>query len=151
MLRRHTAKIKFTKEMLKLPKPIKVVSLVAFVYTLGWAMIDPFFFIYLKQLLGDYAAVGFLTALVYLFAILWCLPIGQILNRVSEKLIIVGTLVLYFPMGYLLITLTTFMQLALLKIYNSFTAASIWVSLEDYVREHVKKRKYTRHSDFLMQ
>ncbi|MFH1210382.1 MAG: MFS transporter [archaeon] len=141
MLRRHKAKLTFTKEMLNLPGPIKTIGMVSFVYTLGWAIVDPFFFIYLKQLFGDYASVGFLTALVYLLAIVWALPIGQLLNRVSGKLMLAATLVLYFPMGYLLITLTTFTQFVFLKIFNSFTAASVWVSFEDYVREHVDRKR----------
>ncbi len=141
MLRRHKVKLKFTKEMLKVPRPIKVVSLVAFIYTLGWAMIDPFFFIYLKNLLGGYASVGIVTAILYLLAILWSLPIGQLLNRVSSKFLIAVTLVMYLPMGYLLIKLKTLMQFILFRVYNSFTAASIWVSLEDYVREHTGKKK----------
>jgi MFS family permease len=126
--------------MLKLPRPIKMISLVAFLYTLGWAIVDPFFFIYLKQLFGNYASIGFLTAILYLLAILWALPIGQLLDRVSEKLIILITLTMYFPMGYFLITLRTFTEFALLKVYNSFTAASIWVSMEGYVREHANKK-----------
>ncbi len=141
MLRRHKVKLRFTKEMLKLPRPIKLVSLVAFIYTLGWAMIDPFFFIYLKNLLGGYASVGIITAILYLLAILWSLPIGQLLNRVSSKFLIVVTLAMYLPMGYLLVKLKTITQFVSLRVYNSFTAASIWVSLEDYVREHTGKKK----------
>jgi len=126
--------------MLKLPRPIKVVSLVAFIYTLGWAIIDPFFFIYLKSIFGNYTSVGLITALLYLFAIVWSLPIGQLVNRVSEKFLIVITLAMYFPMGYLLLAVRTIFQFAMLRLYNSFTAASIWVSLEDYVREHTDKK-----------
>lgn len=126
--------------MLNLPRPIKIISLVAFMYSLGWAMIDPFFFIYLKKLFGSYASVGFITALLYLFAIVWSLPIGQLLNRVSKKFIIVITLIMYFPMGYFLIIFKTFAQFVFLRLYNSFTAASLWVSQEGYVREHTNKK-----------
>lgn len=141
MLRGHRVKLTFTKEMLGLPRPIKMVSLAAFVYTLGWAIIDPFFFIYLKNLFGSYSSVGLITALLYFFAIIWSIPIGQLLNRVSEKIVIVLALVLYFPMGYLLLALKTFFHFTLLRVYNSFTAASLWVSFEDYVREHTDKRR----------
>ena len=140
MLRRHRVKLRFTKEMLNLPGPIKKIGLIAAIYTLGWAIIDPFFFIYLKQLFGNYAYVGLITAVLYLFAILWSLPLGQLVNRVSEKILLLTTLTIFLPMGYFLITIKTFTQFFFLRVYNSFTAASIWVSLEDYVREHSDKR-----------
>ncbi|MEM4244652.1 MAG: MFS transporter [Candidatus Nanoarchaeia archaeon] len=139
--RHHRIRFRFTKEMLKLPTPIKVVSITAFIYTLGWAIIDPFFLIYLKKLFGDYTSVGVITALLYIFAIVWSMPLGQLLNRVSGKFVILLTLVMYFPLGYLLLALRTFTQFTILKLYNSFTAASLWISLEDYVREHSDKRK----------
>lgn len=141
MLRKHRPKLRLTREMLSLPKQVKTISILVFVYSLGWAMVEPFLYIYLKEIFGSYTSVGIIVSLLFLFSIIFSLLIGPIVNRVSQKIMIIFTLALYLPLSYFLLNLKTFFEFALLRVYNSFTASSLWSSMEGYLRENADRKK----------
>ena len=133
--------IVFPKEVSKLPRHIKIVSLLVFIYYLGWGFIDPFFSIYIKSKLGSYAAVGYIAGALPLLSILWSIPVGKLVDIMSKQRIIKIILVLYLPMSYIILALQTAMHFLLFRAYHAFISVSLWNALEAYVREHSPKKR----------
>ena len=128
-------------EMMSLPKPIKLLSVLFFVYFLGWGMASPFLPIYFNSILGNFAAVGFVIGLLPLFSVFWALGLGSVVDRVPKKHLMVGVLVLYLPMSYFLLSLQNLSHFVYFRLYHSFTATGLWVGAESYLRKHSPKGK----------
>lgn len=126
---------KFPKEIRKLPKTVKLISFVFFVYYLGWGIAEPFIPLYLEDILGSYALVGLILGLQHLLCVIWSIPFGNISDKVSKKMMIAATLVLYLPISPLFLSLRTFWQFAVFKVYHSVINSSIWTSSIALVRE----------------
>lgn len=128
-------------ELAHLPKQVKVMSFLMFVYFLGWGISMPFLPIYMKEILGSYTKVGLITGLLYFLGIIWDIVLGSISDKVSRKKMIALTLFLYLPMGPIILMLKNFFDFVLYQLYHSFTASSIWINSESFVRAHSPKRK----------
>jgi len=128
-------------ELAHLPKQVKIMSFLMFVYFLGWGISMPFLPIYMKEILGSYTKVGLITGLLYFLGIIWNIVLGSISDKVSRKKMIALTLFLYLPMGPIILMLKNFFDFVLYQLYHSFTASSIWISSESFVRAHSPKRK----------
>ena len=130
------APVSFSKEMKSLPKSIKMVSLVLFIYALGWGIVSPFIPIYYQSIFGSYTKVGLITAFLPLFAILMDIPIGSIVNTVSKRRFMQIALLLYIPFSYFFLTIRTLLSFTLFRFYHAFLATSLWISAESYTRYH---------------
>jgi len=140
-MRLHRRALRFPGELAKLPKSVKIISLVVFIYYLGWGIAEPFLPIYFKQIFENYTSVGFVTGLLYILSLLWTLPIGDLTDKISKKKFIGLILFLYAPIGPLLLVLKNFFDFVLFRVYHSFLASSLWTCSEAYVREHSPKNK----------
>ncbi|PIR70297.1 MAG: hypothetical protein COU46_02300 [Candidatus Niyogibacteria bacterium CG10_big_fil_rev_8_21_14_0_10_42_19] len=126
----------FPYELKNFPSSIKRISLVMFLYYLAWGVIDPFFTIYLKDTLGSYTDVAFITAFLYFFSMLISLPIGDLADIVSKKKLIRIFLIFYFPLAPIISFLSTIGHFIFFRIYHAFNATGLWSSIESYVREN---------------
>ncbi len=135
--------VSFSKEMKSLPKSIKMVSLVLFIYSLGWGIISPFIPIYYQSLFGSYTKVGFVTALLPIFAMLLDIPIGSIVNSVSKRRIMQFALLLYLPFSYFFLSFRSLLAFSAFRFYHAFSATSFWISAESYTRYHSPPWKAT--------
>jgi MFS family permease len=131
----------FTRELIKLPREIKIISIFIGIYVFGWAIASPFLPIYFLHVLGSYTAVGFVTTLLYIFSFFWVLPIGSLLDRVSKKRFLTLILILYLPLAPFLLALKTIAHFVLFRIYHSLIATSLWTSCFAFVREHSPRSK----------
>ena len=131
----------FSREMFNVPFNIKMISFVIFLYYLGWGMVSPFLPLYYKSILGSYTAVGLVTALLPLFALLIDIPAGGIINKVSKVWVIRIALLLYIPFSFFLLSLKNMFDFVLFRIYHSAVSTPFWISADSYARENAPKWK----------
>jgi len=131
----------FPKEFTKLPKPIKIISLVSLFYYFGWGIASPFLPIYFKKILGTYTGVGIVIGLLPFLTIIWTLIIGPFIDKFSKKKLISFALLLYLPLSYFLLSLKTLFHFFLFRIYHSLAATTFWTTTEASIREHSPKKK----------
>ena len=134
-------RFRFTKEMLRLPSSIKLLSFVIFVYYLGWGIVTPYFPLYLKTLFKDYTTIGLITGMLPLIAIFTYLILGPLIDRISKKKVITLSLLLYAPFSIILLGMSTVLQFFYFRIYHAIIASSLWISSDSYLREHAPKNR----------
>lgn len=128
--------ISFSKEMNSLPKSIKLVSLVLFLYSVGWGIVTPFIPLYFQSLFGSYTKVGFAIALLPIFALLIDLPMGALANKYSKKRIMQVALLFYLPFSFIYLSIRSIFAFTIFRMYHAALATSLWVSAETYTRYH---------------
>lgn len=119
-----------------LPKPIKKIDLIVFIYYLGWGIAFPFIPLYLKELFDDYITVGLIFGLLYFFSVPWALFLGEYIDRLPKKSIIFFVLLLYLPFSFVFLALRTFWQFIFLRIFHGGISTSFWATTEAYTRQH---------------
>lgn len=137
----YFGQVDFPKNLYKLPCSIKILSLILFVYYLGWGIATPFLPLYFKEVLGTYTAVGLVSAFLPLFQIIWALGLGKVEDRFPKKFILSFILFLYLPLSYFLLILKNLAHFFWFRIYHSFLATSFWLTSEAYTRQHSPKSK----------
>lgn len=130
-----------SKHIIYAPKKIKILTLLIMVYYLGWAIIEPFFPIYLNKIFGNYSNVGIIMSSVYLFTIVTALFFGQLVNRVSKKVMISLALLFYLPASFILIAIRKLPYFILFQVYHAIVRAPLWISAEADVRKSVPRKK----------
>lgn len=115
--------------------------MVVFFYMIAWGALDPFLTIYFYDLFGDYTSVAAISALLYFFSMLLSLPLGDLADIVSKKKLMRIFLIFYLPFGFILASLSTFLQFALFRIYHAILAAGLWSSAESFLRMHSPQHK----------
>lgn len=125
----------------KMPRSIRRVSLVMFLYFLSWSLVEPFLPVYFKQLFGTFTAVSLVTALLYVFSIFWAIPYGKLIDDVSNKKLVSLILLLYLPMGPLLAILRTVGHFVYYRIFHAFLATGLWTTTEAYIRRNSPKEE----------
>lgn len=138
----------FPSDLGTLPSSIRRVSLVIFLYTTIWGALDPFLTLYFYDLFGTYTAVAVLSAFLYFFSMLLSLPLGDLADIVSKKKLMRVFLILYLPFGFILASLSTFLQFAFFRVYHAALATGLWSSAETYVRAHSPPRKSSESMGF---
>lgn len=137
----YFGQVNFPKNLYTLPRSVKILSFVIFVYYLGWGIAIPFLPLYFKDVLGTYTKVGLATAFLPLFQVIWSLVLGKIEDNFPKKFILTFILFLYLPLSYLLLILKTFVHFFWFRIYHSFLASSFWLTSEAYARQHSPQDK----------
>lgn len=127
------------EEYKKLPKSIKRICKLTFLYYIGWAICLPFIPLFFESILGELKYVGLVTALVPILGILFALPMGVLADNLSKKIMIRLTLLFYLPFGFIFLTLKNLFDLILFRIYHGSIATSLWIGLESYQRGHAPK------------
>ena len=138
----------FPRELTALPKSIRRISLIMFLYMLAWGTLDPFLTIYFHDIFGNYTDVAIISALVYVFSLLFSLPFGDLIDIVSKKKMMRFFLVMYLPFGFILSLLSTFLQFTFFRFYHAIIAAGLWSSAESYLRAHSPPRKAAQSMGF---
>jgi len=131
----------FSEKLFYAPKKIRILTLLIAVYYLGWAIVEPFFPIYLNEIFGDYSHVGMVISSVYLFTIITALFFGQFINRVSKNFMISLSLFFYIPASFLFLSITSLSGFVLFQVYHSIVRAPLWISSEAYIRKNVIRKK----------
>ncbi|MDO8660400.1 MAG: MFS transporter [Candidatus Woesearchaeota archaeon] len=124
-----------------LPRSLKIMNLVTFLYMLGWGIAGPFFVLFLKERLGSYTSVGFVWGLLPLFAILTALVLGEVLDSVHKRSVVRLIMFLYLPFSALLLLVSSLAGFVIFRFYHSLIATSFWVAGESYIRYHSVKGK----------
>jgi len=137
----HYGPISLSREIGKLPNPIKRMSLVVFLYYLAWGIVIPFLPIYFKEILGTFTNVSFIESLIYIFGLIWFIPFGDLADKVSNKKFLFIILALYLPLGPIISLLKSLSQFIYFRIYHSFLASGFWTTAESYIRSHSPKNK----------
>ncbi len=148
MRHRHIKLISVFSELSSLPSSVKIIGFLIFVYYLGWSIVSPFFPLYLDSILSNYTEIGIIMGLVYILCFFWFLPLGELSDKVSKRFMIIITLFLYLPMGYILLSLKNFLHFVLFRFYHSFLSSSIWLNTEALVRQHSPKKKTSESLGF---
>lgn len=131
--------LKFPKHYKKLPRSIKLASIIVFIYSFGWGLIYAFESIYIKGVVGNYSGVGYVFATYYLLGLIFSLLLGLILDKVNKIKIIRAFLIFYLPFSYLFLNIRNSLQFIYFKIYHGIIATGFWVSSEAYIRQHSPK------------
>ncbi len=133
--------IGFISQIDSLPKSIKRAALLAFVYVMGWGLISAFTPIYYEEILGNYSNFGVAMFMFYIFSFLFSFVLGGVLDKIQPRRLLMVALLLYVPMGFLLLQLTAMWNFMLFVFYHALASTLLWLSLEYYVRKHSPKNK----------
>lgn len=136
------------REIKGLPKSIKRVSLLVFIYYLSWGVVNPFMPVFFHDVLGSYTKTTFIGAALFLFGLIWLFPIGELLNSISKKKIMKATLILYLPLWPFLAWAQFFWHFMIYQFYHSIIAMSFWSSAETYTRLNSPPSKKTESWGF---
>lgn len=128
--------IPFFSQIASLPKSIKRAALLTFVYYLGWALVNPFYSIYIKNALGNYTNFGIIMFLYFTFSLLLDFPVGELVDRVKPKTLLLISLLFYLPFSYVLLNLSEIWHFVLYTLYHAFISVVLWIALESYIRGH---------------
>ena len=129
------------KKVFQLNRPIKAISLLFFMYMIGWGIVDPILPVYINHLFGTYLSVGIFMSSLQFFALFFSLAVGPLLNRVQKKSLISVALALYTSMSPLLLWVKTMVGFVVLRFYHSILLTTLWATSDAYVREHSTKHK----------
>lgn len=130
---------KTPKELSSLPLAVKRMGLVIFIYHLGWGMVNPFMPLFFFEVFGNYGATTFIAALFTILGMLWLFPVGEFLDKFSQRKTFRFILLFYLPIWPYLAVLQTFLQAVIYQIYHSIAATILWSSAETYNRTHAEK------------
>lgn len=122
--------------MNKLPRSVRRISLIFFIYYISWGLLGPFLPVYFAGILGNYSLATAIVAFLYLFSIIWSIPLGDFSDIFSKRYLVRFFLILYLPMGFILAYISSFFHLILFRFYHSFSATGLWSSAESYIRVH---------------
>ncbi|MDP2676308.1 MAG: MFS transporter [bacterium] len=131
----------FPRDLSLLPRSIRWIALVMFLYYLGWGIIEPFLGIYFNDLFDSYTSVGIIFSLLYVFSMLLSLPFGDLADKASKRTIMTIILICYVPIGPFIATIRTIGHAVLFRVYHAFLATGLWSSTEAYVRSHSPRRQ----------
>ncbi len=123
-------------EIKNLPKPVKQITLVVFIYYLSWGLVIPFLPLFFFDVLGSYGAATFISALVTFFSLFWILPIGKFLDRYSQRKLLRFTILLYLPIWPVLAIIRAMWHAVLYQLYHSVVSAMLWSSADTFNRNH---------------
>jgi len=140
-MRPYKPTIRFPSTIIKLPKRIKFISGIVFLYSFGWAIVGPFWPLYFQSKLPNLSQVGLLLSILPFLSIFWVLLWGNLIDRLSKRKLIAVMLLLYFPFSFILLALSQFWQFAVFFVYHSFIATTLWFAMETYLRRHSPKEK----------
>jgi len=130
-----------TDKLIYAPKKIKLLTILIMVYYFGWAIIEPFFPLYLNTIFNSYSNIGIVMSSVYLFSILTGLFFGQIINRVSKKTMISIALFLYLPLSFIILGITRLPHFIFFQVYHAVIKTPLWISSEAYIRKNTTKKR----------
>lgn len=130
---------KTPKEISSLPVAVKRMGLVIFIYHLSWGIVNPFMPLFFFEVFGTYGATTFIAGLFTILGMLWLFPVGEFLDRFSQRKTFRFILLFYLPIWPYLAVLQTFLQAVIYQIYHSITATILWSSAETYNRTHAEK------------
>lgn len=134
-------KPEFTKEAWTLNRPVKAISLLFFVYMIGWGIVDPILPVYVKRVTGNYFSAGLFVSALQFFSLFFSFVIAPIIDRVKKKSLMSVALGLYTGVSPILLALTTITQFVVFRIYHAAIATTLWVTGDAYVREHSPRHK----------
>ena len=129
------------KNLKKVPKSLKMLSLAFLIYTLSWGIILPFFSIYIHSIIPSYSQVGFIISLMSIAAAVVSIVMGDLIDKVGRKKIILFSFANYLIIGPLYAMTHSINMLILARIYNGVAAIGIWVPSITYVRDISPRNK----------
>lgn len=136
------------REIKGLPRSIKRISLLVFIYYLSWGVVNPFMPVFFHDVLGSYTKTTFIGAALFLFGLIWLFPIGELLNSISKKKVMKAALILYLPLWPFLAWAQVLWHFVLYQFYHSMVAMSFWSSAETYTRLNSPPNKKTESWGF---
>jgi MFS family permease len=138
----------FSGDIRAIPKSIKLASVAFFFYVCGWAVVEPYFSIYVYNFLQNYTLVGLFFAIGNIITLFLSIPIGDLADKVKPSIVFIIGLLLYPFIGFLYAVLTTvtllFMTRALNGIFNPF----VWVGGEAIIRKNSLVEKSSEEFGF---
>lgn len=129
------------KELKSLPSPIKRITLFIFIYFLGWGMVMPFETLYLNDVLGNYTETALASGFLFFFMAFFSVLVGELSDVIHPKKILLWTLILYLPVGPLILLLDNLTEFFIFRIYHAILATLLWTTCYIYVRKHSPKQK----------
>ncbi|MEA2003630.1 MAG: MFS transporter [archaeon] len=123
------------KNLKKVPKSLKMLSFAFLIYTLAWGSIIPYFSIFLSKTVANYSQVGFIIALMSIVAAITSIVMGDLIDKVGRKKIILFSFANYLLIGPLYALTHSVNVLILARVYNGIAAIGVWVPSITYVRD----------------
>ncbi len=129
------------KNLNKVPKSLKMLSLAFLIYTLSWGIILPFFSIYIHSIIPSYSQVGFIISLMSIAAAVVSVVMGDFIDKVGRKKVILFSFANYLIIGPLYAMTHSINMLIVARIYNGIAAIGVWVPSITYVRDISPRNK----------
>lgn len=128
------------------PKDVKQLIFVMFVYLIGWAIVDPFMAIFIHNISGSYSLAGFIYGLLFLTGVFFAVPVGDLVDKVN-KIKYTAVSMSFYPLIGLFYFSVSFLGGGLALIALFFTrvlhglASLLWIPVEGFIREKSPKGK----------
>ncbi len=127
------------KDFKSIPLGIKLIVLVIFLRSLGWAFVDPFYSMYFQQFHNNYSAVGIFTAILALSGLLTIIPLMRLADKMKEAVLIRDGEALFLLVIFLYVLSGFFKSIPLLVftlVLNGISHTLLTIGTEAYIRKH---------------
>src|SRR3989338_8001270 len=120
----------------KVPRPIKLMAAVIFLFQFGFGFIDPWWTLYANAITHSYWLVGVALSLFALSGLLITFPLGKVIDQFDHKKIIRASLYMYLLVAALYLAAGHLISVPLLMmavIINGFSSIIIFETGQAYV------------------
>ncbi len=144
---RHNHSFLYTrvhKDLKKIPKDVKTLIFGMFIYVLAWGIIDPFFSIFVNNIVQNYFITGLFFGMFFIVGAIVALPGGALADKINKIKFTVFSLFLYPILGLLYFSvpfLSSAAGLVVLFVSRLFhgVIGIFWVVEESFIREKSPK------------
>ncbi|MFB6075787.1 MAG: MFS transporter [Candidatus Aenigmatarchaeota archaeon] len=134
-LSKKPGKILKPKNIDKIPREVKILAITYLVYSLGSKSVSFFIPIYVENILGNVSLAGIVVSLYGIAMIILDVPIGDLLDRVGRKSLVLIGMLIRGVAGILFFISTGIEHLILARLTDgtgiSFSWDSVWTMVRD--------------------
>ncbi len=132
------------KDLKNIPKDVKTMIFGMFVYVLAWGIIDPFFAIFVHNIVQNYFFTSIFYGMLFVVGAVVALPAGALADKVNKIKVTVFSMFLYPILGLLYFSvpfLSSTVGLVVLFFSRLFhgVIGTFWVVEESFIREKSPK------------
>lgn len=127
-------------DLSKVPRDVKTLIFGMFFFALSWGIIDPFFSIFIHNIVQNYSLTGFFYGVFFLIGVGFSVPVGALAGKIN-KIRFIGTSLFSYPLIGVLYFSLAFVSSGVAIVLLFFTrvfhgiASLFWVMADDFIRE----------------
>lgn len=135
--------------MLKdIPKRFYYIALFFVIYGLGRSLLNPFFPVYIKNIVSNLGYLGIIFAIPSIMSAIFDIPFGDLTDYIGRKklMLIASFIIVLTVLSYIFIS--TIWQLVIIQIFVGIAGAMLWVPGRTMTKDLLKKKVATEEMAF---